>query len=73
MTEGPRLKPAGGGASSSSESGAAAAIPPAASSLSSSGSVSPIRSARRSACIDEGALSFVNTICSSYRDSPYKR
>ena len=25
------------------------------------------------ACIDEGALSFVTAICSSYMDSPYKR
>ena len=23
-------------------------------------------------CTDEGALSFVTTVCSSYRDSPYK-
>ena len=26
-----------------------------------------------SACVDEGALSFVTTMCSSYRDYPYKR
>ena len=35
----------------------------------------PSQSSRRSkqACIDEGALSFLTTIFSSFRDSPYKR